>query len=417
MEATAARPKYSGGSAHYYTLDGQACHEVMKADKSGMRKTTLADARKLNLVPSVTTVIKILDKPALNRWKEEQVALAVLTTPRQPNEADDAFVHRVLHEEEQQEQEAKGARDLGKDIHDALDSYFSGQAVAEPMEVYVRPVIDALLAYGQKASTEVILIGDDYGGCSDMLQDCGEWWRLWDFKSAKTLPDPAKGAWMEHQLQGAAYAQAFRSKLQRAGQVKPILVGNIYISTIEPGKFVVCEHDDWEAAYSEGFAPLVRHWQYINRYKPTNPKKVTLATAQADVTTHYQVENGKLRQELEDLRAKLAVAQQNAPAPQVAAEAALEEALPPEPPKDPAEPAVIPKAVEELKKAGKKIKWSTSIVAASNGQQGVPLPGAGAPGNPSPMVEKGKPLPPGVVPGQLVTGPDGRPVWQPGKAQ
>lgn len=405
---TAARPNHQGQSAHYYTLDGQACHTVPKKEGGGTRPTTLADARKLNLVPSVTSIIQLLDKPALNAWKIEQSVLAVVTAKRNEGETDDAFVKRVLQEEKQQEQEAQVARDKGTEIHDCIEGYFSGLEIPENLEEWVRPVLDRLLEYGQKASAEIILIGDDYGGMADLLQDCSEWWRLWDFKCSKNLPDPAKGAWMEHQLQLAAYAKAFKNKLERAGQVKPILVGNIYISTIEPGKFVAIEHDNWEETYSEGFAPLVRHWQFVKRYKPNTPGRAA-TQASADVVSHYQVENGKLRQELEDLRAKLASTEAFAAGSAKAAIALakgqpVEEAFEPkEPEKDPAAPTVIPETVK-----GRKVAWTTAVAQPPQAQAvPLPVPQPTGPGRPSPLIEKAPPPPPGVTPRKLVNGPNG----------
>lgn len=410
----------SDGAAHYYTLDGQARHFVPKKDGSGNRPTTLADARKENLLPSVTTIITILAKPALERWKIAQACMAVLTAPKNESESLDAFVERVLSVEKQQDQEAQIARDKGSEIHDAIEAYFNGLEVPEGMDPWVRPVLDALMEFGQKASSEIVLVGDDYAGQADLLQDCGEWYRLWDFKGTKNLPDPAKGAWLEHRLQLAAYGMAFKNKLKRAGQVKPILVGNIYISSINAGQYVICEHEDWETSYSEGFAPLVRHWQFVNRYRPNNPNRTTVEKAQGDVVSHYQVENGKLKQEIEDLRAKLAVAETNpvrgaesGDNPPVATSDRTGGATPPTgaPEKETGEPAVIPATVQELRKSGKRVAWSTGTLAPSNGPQGTPLPGSGAPGSPSGMVMKDPPLPPGVVPRKLVNGPNG-PVMQ-----
>ena len=361
---TAARPQIAGGSSHWYSLDAQPQHEVKKKDGSGMRPTTLADARKNNWLPSVTTILRILDKPALNAWKTEQAVLAIVTAKRNDGETDDAFVNRVLHQEKQQEQEAQVARDKGTEIHDAIESYFAGLEVPEPMEPWIRPVLDRLMEFGEKASSEVILVGDDYAGQTDLLQDCGEWWRIWDFKGTKNLPDPARGAWLEHQLQLAAYGMALKNKLRRAGQVKPILVGNIYISSVTAGQYVICEHENWEETYAEGFAPLVRHWQFVNRYRPQNPARTTVEKAQTDVVSHYQIENGKLRQELDDLRAKLAVAKQNEaiPEPSRFIEVGTVKQPDPEPEKDPSEPAVLPKAVAELRKSGKRVAWSSGAI-------------------------------------------------------
>ncbi len=49
-------------SQHWYDRDGKAVFEVPKAKGGGTRPTTIADARKLNLYPSVTTVLSVLAK-------------------------------------------------------------------------------------------------------------------------------------------------------------------------------------------------------------------------------------------------------------------------------------------------------------------------------------------------------------------
>lgn len=363
MQATAARPNHQGGS-HYYTLSGEPCHTVPKKDGTGDRPTNLADARKMNLVPSVTTILKLLHKEALVNWRIEQACLALMTAPRREGEEVDAFIRRVIHEEKQQDQEAQIARDKGIEIHDAIEAYFSGLQVAPEMDPWVRPVLDTLMEFGQKASSEIILVGDDYAGQADLLQDCNDFYRLWDFKGTKSLPDPAKGAWLEHQLQLSAYGMAFKNKLKRAGQVKPILVGNIYISSVTAGQYVICEHENWEETYNEGFAPLVRHWQFVNRYRPLNPNRNTEEKARADVVTHYQVENAKLKKEVEDLRAKLTLGNEakTTPAPEASQAKTVE--------KDPAAPAVLPASVAELVKSGKRVAWSsgtpTSVTPTGN---------------------------------------------------
>lgn len=382
---TAARTKPEGGG-HWYDLDGTPRYEVQKADKSGLRSTTLADARKNNWVPSVTTILKVLHKEQLVRWMIEQAVLAVLTAPRKEGEPQDAFVKRVLQEEQQQDQEASIARDKGKEIHSALESYFSGEPVPPEMEVYARPVIDKMLEFGQRVSSEVILVGDDYAGMTDIIQDCPEWWRIWDFKSTKKLPEPNKGgAWSEHRLQLSAYAKAFQNKLKRAGEkLKPILVGNIYISTVNPGEFVICEHEDWEGTYEHGFAPIVRYWQWINRYRPANPKRVAeVVPVQASVSREdgdklaeqlaaTAKENGRLKSQVDDLRALLAKRQEQeseatpepepapAPATQVqTAPAVTTAAAPVSPPPAKELPSVI---------RGKKVAWSTGMPVSSTSQ-------------------------------------------------
>lgn len=68
---------------HWYTNDGEPMHYVPNKSRPGeMRETTLRDARKLNLNPSVTTVTKIVDKGEfLLEWTIKQALYAALVHP------------------------------------------------------------------------------------------------------------------------------------------------------------------------------------------------------------------------------------------------------------------------------------------------------------------------------------------------
>lgn len=248
-------------SSHWYYPDGRPCYEVPYADpRKGNRPTTLADARKLGLLPSVTTCLDILYKPGLEAWKQEQNCLAVLTSPRKDGEGLDAFVERVLHTERVQDEESKIARDRGTEIHKALEAAFCGQTIYADMEPWIDPVFVDLRA-GTTLGTELVVVGDGYAGKTDLVQLCnGDVW-LWDFKTTKRLP--TRGAWPEHVLQLSGYAAAY----ERLDASRQIRTGNVYISTVEPGKYCICEHEPWGPTYNEGFVPLVKLWQYLNNYK------------------------------------------------------------------------------------------------------------------------------------------------------
>ena len=64
--------------------------------KGEPRATTLRDARKLGLVPSVTNILGVIAKPELTAWLQEQAVLAALTLPRIEGESEDAFAKRVV---------------------------------------------------------------------------------------------------------------------------------------------------------------------------------------------------------------------------------------------------------------------------------------------------------------------------------
>src|SRR6476469_5111583 len=83
-------------ASHWYLRDGQPFHEIAKKDGSGKRAATLADARKVGALPSVTNVLGVLAKPGLDAWKIEQGIVAALTLPRGNDEPLDAFARRVV---------------------------------------------------------------------------------------------------------------------------------------------------------------------------------------------------------------------------------------------------------------------------------------------------------------------------------
>jgi len=115
-------------ASHWYFPDGTPLHEVPRADGKGQRPTSLRDARKLGLFPSVTNVLSILAKPGLDAWKQEQAILAALTLPRTEGETLDDFAKRVLVD---MTSEVGRAADLGSAVHAAIEGYAQGRWLPE----------------------------------------------------------------------------------------------------------------------------------------------------------------------------------------------------------------------------------------------------------------------------------------------
>lgn len=253
-----AKALRSTDSAHWYSSDGEPHHFVEKKDGSGSRPATLGDARKNNWLPGVSTVLKVLAKPALTSWLIEQACMAVLTSPRVKGEPLDAFVTRVLGADREQDQESRKARDLGTEIHDALEMAFTG-GYSGPLARYVTSAMDLLTPLGRVMFTERILVGNGYAGRTDVGLE-SDVITLVDFKSCKNIP---KECWSEHRLQLSAYAKA----LGNTGD-KRIETANLYISTSNPGEVKLCPNPDWETTFEDGFKPLLQHWNWMNDYWP-----------------------------------------------------------------------------------------------------------------------------------------------------
>lgn len=263
---TIARPTIDA-RAHWYYPDGKPCFEVIAKGTGKSRPTTLRDARELGLLPSVTTLLKLLRKPELESWIVEQACLSVLTTPRGEGEELDAFVKRVLHEERHQDQERDAAADLGARIHRLLAG---GQLTNENQDLwpYCGPVLD-YLSNRKVVASEQIVVGKGYAGTVDLMTVHQEYnsvvekdlrlegyLDLWDFKSTKKLPDKS---YPEHRLQLAAYAQAIEAGEQEYSVCDTY---NVYISTTKPGQFKVYKNPRWSFDFDNGFSPLLEYWTW-----------------------------------------------------------------------------------------------------------------------------------------------------------
>lgn len=123
-------------SEHWYDQSGKPCYEII--GKNGkLRATTIRDARQMGYVPSVTTVLSVIAKPALENWKVEQGILAALTLERLQEETDIDYLKRVMQDSKQQ---AIDAADEGTRIHDAIEQSFKGLSVPEAYQLHVNGV-------------------------------------------------------------------------------------------------------------------------------------------------------------------------------------------------------------------------------------------------------------------------------------
>lgn len=123
-------------SGHWYDRSGSPCYQ-QTTGKGGVRATDLRDGRKLGLVPSVTTVLSVLAKPALTTWMVNQGIMAALTLPRIDGEPESDFLARVMTDSRQQ---AKAAAEEGTRVHDACECGFKGLPYPDKYQPHVAAV-------------------------------------------------------------------------------------------------------------------------------------------------------------------------------------------------------------------------------------------------------------------------------------
>lgn len=252
---TAART-FDERASHWYTRDGKACYEVPKKD-GGMRKTNISDARKMDLLPSPTSLLKILAKPQLDSWKIEQACLSVLTSPRREGEDVDDFVYRVLHVEQEHNAERDAAADMGTRIHDAVECALNDVQFSLCLKPYVDAALAEVNSLGRVVMTEKILVGNGHAGRTDCVLESDDFITVCDFKSTNKVPDKP---YDEAVLQISSYCYS----LGNTGD-KRVRGAIIYIDRNNPGAIGthIVRDEELERAYKR-FRLILEYWKLTN---------------------------------------------------------------------------------------------------------------------------------------------------------
>ena len=130
---------------HWYDVHGNLVQTVPSADGKRMVKCTLRHAKVHDLARGCTSIIGSCDKPALTRWKMEQVALAACTLLRIEGETPESYQTRLLEEANNigRTSSAEGNR-----IHEQLQRHFQLAPVAPEYQEHVDGAIAELETLG-----------------------------------------------------------------------------------------------------------------------------------------------------------------------------------------------------------------------------------------------------------------------------
>lgn len=244
---------HASESLHWYDRQGQPAYQV-KAKAGHMRPTTLADARKLALCPSVTSIIRCAAAPALEVWKQKQVLLAALTLPRIPGELDDDYCARIMEDSKEQ---AKKAAEKGTAIHAAVQGHFENEPPAEEFRLHVKGAAETVHAWGggnwQPEVSFAHALG--FGGKIDLNN--GRF--LVDFKSKEFGPGDELTTWPEHHMQLGAYRHGMGIEDARCAIV--------YVSVTNPGltKLIEIPEEHLEQGWTM-FYSLLHYWKAKNKF-------------------------------------------------------------------------------------------------------------------------------------------------------
>lgn len=266
----APRPKESG---HWYDPRMRRLVETVPYAKPGTSgPPDLRHARKLGLVPGVTTITSCAAAWGLERWKREQVLMAALTATRTDGETDKSFIARIVEDSEAQ---AAEARDTGTAIHALVQAFYTDGTLPENNPVgmaHVQGVDDAIRnVWGERLWTAEKCVSHSLGYatkvdlyCSNPLSRV-----IIDFKSKDFEPsDTANLAtYDDHAMQLAAGAIASAGPHEGIRALDGIQAAIVYVSRTCPGLSWPVEVSELELRRGwQMFCALLEFWQAKNRY-------------------------------------------------------------------------------------------------------------------------------------------------------
>ena len=251
-------------NTHWYETDGRPRYTVTAKDGS-QRPTTLRDARKMGLVPSVTTILKIMAKPGLEAWKLEQMLLAALTLPRQENEPEKHFIDRIVADSKEH---AKQAAEVGTLVHESVESWYGGNRDVPHKEIataFEKAVFDHFKTDPyQKWNTEVAFASKlGFGGKIDLYTNPNTAAPTGIVLDTKTKsfddPDDVTG-YDEHLMQLSAYRMGLDLPHARCA--------NVFASVTRPGliKIVEWSEEDLQRGWKM-FVNLLTFWKLKHKFE------------------------------------------------------------------------------------------------------------------------------------------------------
>lgn len=243
--------KHEANSGHWYAQDGTPMYQV--TDKKGkVRPTNLRDARTLSLVPSVTTILGVAAKPALNIWLQEQILLAALTLPRRKDEPETDWLNRVITDSKEI---SRVARDRGTAIHNEIEASFKRDFKGDnPIHaINAKNALEAHFGRLEWISEESFAHDLGFGGKCDLYSKSGY---VVDFKTTDK-PLEKVAIYDDHAMQLSAY---------RVGLGVPnARCANVFIHT--SGEALLIEHKEEDLARGWlMFNDLLSFWKHKNKF-------------------------------------------------------------------------------------------------------------------------------------------------------
>lgn len=261
-----------GESGHWYRPTGELVLQVPYADKARAgeaRSTTLRDARKMGLYPSVTTIISLLDKPGLRLWQTQEAVRAALVYGKPATFELETLEQRVQHIIEASHEKVEQAADFGSEVHLGLSWYLLGVAdsfvpTTPERSAVVRQFWEWYTSSGElelERSEHSFVSPAGFAGTVDFLGLYRGQPVIADFKTQEFERVQDARYYDEHAFQLAGYAVGTGEQhRQRLSIVLSRTVPGLIATKLWP----IEEAPRWDAAFELLFAL----WKLVKNYDP-----------------------------------------------------------------------------------------------------------------------------------------------------
>jgi len=255
-------------SAHWYAREtGEPCYEIPKKNGKGMKRPTIRDARELNLVPSVTGIVRMIAKPELDAWKQEQVLKACYENPHDLDGVDgsetvEQYAKRVMPIANQARDKAA---DHGSAVHDAIHLWLNGEhydgIYADYVETFAKWFLKESASRTDFGSEVCIRPIHGYGGRFDLqFVDRDGVFVFADYKVQNKADDKPFNFYDDLGLQLTAYKRA-----QVTNDAHCRLV-SVLFSAVNPKRIEIKEWQDEEKDLWDVFQCCFKIWRRKKRW-------------------------------------------------------------------------------------------------------------------------------------------------------
>ena len=238
---------------HWYKPDGEPAYGA-----------TLREARKQNLFPSVTEVIKVMASPGLEAWKQTMLVTSALTIPESDKPSDlDALAKQIIAESRKP---AMDAAKRGTEIHNGAESILWDNDW-DTEDAWLNAIHQWVQANVMRVewTEKSLVLPLNCCGKADALIDhqqhglCLVDWKTSNLKRSGKKNEYKPRFYEKWLLQLAAYREALDTKPR---------VMSVIINSNEPQIFEkLWDEDEVDAAYKI-FENLFHTWCWAKKYYP-----------------------------------------------------------------------------------------------------------------------------------------------------